>query len=492
MKNKKLNILYVSAEMSPFAKTGGLADVAGSLPKALLEMGHDVRVVMPKYRMIDGDFEYITDFPVQIGDWTDTCIIRKIDLPARVKDKKRILPVYFTDSYKLFDRDGIYGHFDDAERFVFFCKAVLNMLPLINFKPDIIHCNDWHTGPICLLLKEQYRFNEFYSKINTIYTIHNLEYQGNYPSHVVNLLNVGYEVLTPEKAEFFDMFSFMKSGLVYADIISTVSEVYAKEIQTQQYGERLDGLLRKRSADLFGILNGINYEEFNPETDKAIAKNFAVANFQDKKENKKALQKELGLPEKDVPVIGLVSRLSGQKGLNLIIDRIDEFLSKDLQFVLLGTGDDYYQDRFRRIVINYPMKIAIHLGFNARLAQRIYAGSDMFLMPSRFEPCGLGQMISLRYGTIPVVRSTGGLAETIIDYNADNENGNGNGFSFANFSSEGMLDAIDRAINIYCKKPHDWQKLIVRALETDFSWSRSAKKYEELYFYAMNRGLVNE
>ncbi len=485
MNKNKLKILYVSAEMSPFAKTGGLADVAGSLPKALLEMGHDVRAVMPKYRLIDGNFEYITDFSVQIGDWHETCIIRKIDLPARVNGRKKSLPVYFTDSYKLFDRDGIYGHFDDAERFVFFCKCVLDMLPLIDFKPDIIHCNDWHTGPVCLLLKEKYQYNEFYSKISTIYTIHNLEYQGNFSSYVVNLLNVGYEVLTPEKAEFYGMFSFMKAGLVYSDIISTVSGVYAKEIQTVQYGERLDGLLRKRSADLFGILNGINYEEFDPRTDKAIVKNFGVENFQDKKYNKKALQREMGLPEEDVPLIGLISRLSGQKGLNLIIDQIDAFLRKDLQFVLLGTGDDYFQDRFRRIVINYPNKIAIHLGFNAQLAQRIYAGSDMFLMPSRFEPCGLGQIISLRYGTIPVVRSTGGLAETIINYNTDNEHGNG--FSFANFSSEEMLDAIDRAIFVYNEKPDEWQELIVRALNIDFSWNRSAKKYEELYFYAMDK-----
>jgi len=485
MNNKKLKILYVSAEMSPFAKTGGLADVAGSLPKALLEMGHDVRAVMPKYRQIDCDFEYITDFPVRIGDWLETCIIRKIDLPARVNGREKSMPVYFTDSYKFFDRDGIYGHFDDAERFVFFCKSVLDMLPLIDFKPDIIHCNDWHTGPVCLLLKEKYQYNEFYSNISTIYTIHNLEYQGNFSSYVVNLLNVGYEVLTPETAEFYGMFSFMKAGLVYADIISTVSGVYAKEIQTAQYGERMEGLLRKRSADLFGILNGINYEEFNPQTDKAIAKNYGVENFQDKKLNKKALQKEMGLPEEDVPLIGLISRLSGQKGLNLIIDQIDEFLRKDLQFVLLGTGDDYFQDRFRRIVINYPKKIAIHLGFNAQLAQRIYAGSDMFLMPSRFEPCGLGQIISLRYGTIPIVRSTGGLAETIIDYNADNLNGNG--FSFINFSSEDMLDAIDRAICVYNEKPEEWQELIVRALKTDFSWNRSAKKYEELYYFAMDK-----
>lgn len=485
MRDKKLKILYVSAEMSPFAKTGGLADVAGSLPKALAEMGHDIRVVMPKYRLIKGDFDYITDFPVQMDNLVETCVIRKTEISYKSNGRKKNLSVYFTDSYKYFDREGIYGHFDDADRFIFFCKSVLTMLPHIGFKPDIIHCNDWHTGPLCLLLKEQYAYEDFYSKISTIYTIHNLEYQGNFSNHAVNLLNRGYEVFTSEKTEFYGLFSFMKTGLVYSDIISTVSEVYAREIQTQQYGERLEGLLSKRSEDLYGILNGISYDEYNPETDMSIVKNFGVSNFRDKKENKSALQKEMGLPVMDVPVIGLISRLSGQKGLNLIIEEIDDILRKDLQFVLLGTGDDYYQDQFRRIAAQYPVKIAIHIGFNAQLAQQIYAGSDIFLMPSRFEPCGLGQIISLRYGTIPIVRATGGLAETIIDYDADSEQGNG--FSFKHFSSAEMLDAIERAIKLYNGKPEEWEKLIVRALEADFSWSRSAKKYEDLYMLAIKK-----
>ena len=485
MSNKKLKILFVSAEMSPFAKTGGLADVAGSLPKALAEMGHDIRVVMPKYRLIKGNFEYAADFPVQVGDWVETCVVRKTEVPYKLNGRKKGLPVYFTDSYIYFDREGIYGHYDDAARFIFFCKAVLDMLPRIGFKPDIIHCNDWHTGPLCLLLKEHYAHDEFYNSISTVYTIHNLEYQGNFPSHAVNLLNSGFKVFTSEKAEFYGMFSFMKAGLVYSDIISTVSKVYAREIQTQQYGERMEGLLSKRSEDLYGILNGISYEEFNPETDRSITKNFGTENFRDKKENKPALQKEMGLPLVDVPVIALVSRLSGQKGLNLIIEKIDEILRKDLQFVLLGTGDDNYQDQFRKIASQYPGKIAIHIGFNAHLAQQIYAGSDMFLMPSRFEPCGLGQIISLRYGTIPVVRATGGLAETITDYDADREHGNG--FSFYDFSSVEMLDAIERALRLYNDMPEEWEKLVVRALQTDFSWNRSAKKYEDLYIHAMNK-----
>ncbi len=485
MNKKKLSILFVSAEMSPFAKTGGLADVAGSLPKALAELGHDVRVVMPRYRMIKGDFEYVTDFPVQLDQSIETCVVRMTELPYKLKNRKKNLKVYFTDSYKFFDRDGIYGHFDDAERYVFFCKAVLKMLPKIGFKPDVIHCNDWHTGPLCLLLKEQYSNKKEYKNIATLYTIHNLEYQGHFTSYVVNLLNTSFDVFDSEKAEFYGMFNFMKTGLVYSDTISTVSQVYSEEIKTPQYGERLEGLLQKRSDDLFGILNGIDYTVFNPETDKSIVKNFNKDSIEDKKFNKTALQKEMGLPTSDIPVIGLISRLSGQKGLNLIIDRIDEMLSKDMQFVLLGTGDEYYHDQFRRIVEQYPDKIAIHLGFHAELAQRIYAGSDMFLMPSRFEPCGLGQMFSLRYGTIPVVRATGGLAETIIDYNSDNENGNG--FSFKNFSADEMMDAISRAINVYTQSPEQWNGLVTRAMESDFSWNASAKRYEELYHHTINK-----
>lgn len=480
-----MKILFVSAEMSPFAKTGGLADVAGSLPKALAEMGHDVRAVMPRYGMIKGDFDYVTDFAVRIDQSIETCVIRKTEIPYMYKNKKKNLKIYFTDSYRFFDREGIYGHFDDAERFVFFCKAVLEMLPRINFKPDIIHCNDWHTGPICLLLKEKYRFNDFYKNMATLFTIHNLEYQGHFSSHVINLLNCDFDIFTSEKAEFYGMFNFMKTGLVYADIINTVSKVYAEEIKTPQYGERLEGLLQKRSEDLFGIVNGIDYDEFNPLTDSDIAKNYSIDNIADKKANKTALQKEMGLPCRDVPLISLISRLSGQKGLNLIIDRIDDMLSKDIQFVLLGTGDEYYHDQFRMIASRYPERIAVHLGFNPQLAQLIYAGSDMFLMPSRFEPCGLGQLISLRYGTIPIVRATGGLAETIIDFDSDNENGNG--FSFAGFSSDEMLDAIDRAISVYNNRPDEWRTLIRRAMELDYSWDSSAKQYEKLYKHTMKK-----
>ncbi len=485
MDRKKLKILFVSAEVSPFAKTGGLADVAGSLPKALAGLGHDVRVVMPKYKQIKANMQYAADFPVQVGDSNETCIIRKTELPYNVGNRKQSLAVYFTDSYRYFDRDGIYGHFDDAERFIFFCRAVLNMLPVIGFKPDIIHCNDWHTGPICLLLKEEYMHGEFYKKISTVYTIHNLEYQGNFPGTVFDLLGRGYDIFTPDKSEFYGAFSFMKSGLVYADMISTVSRVYAEEIQTQQYGERLEGLLAKRSDSLYGILNGISYEEFNPETDKNIVKNYNANSFSDKKENKYELQREMGFEVGDVPVIGLISRLSGQKGLNLIIDKIDQIMDRNIQFVLLGTGDEYYQDNFRRIENQYKGRFAANIGFNSALAQKIYAGCDMFLMPSRFEPCGLGQIISLRYGTIPVVRATGGLAETIEDYDADNENGNG--FSFNNFSANEMMDAIDRAIRLYDSNHDQWNNMIVRAMNMDFSWDRSAKKYVELYNTAIKK-----
>lgn len=485
MQGKKLKILFISAEVSPFAKTGGLADVAGSLPKALAALGNDVRIVMPGYRMIKRNLAYVADFPVQMGNFVETCIIRETEVNFTNGGNEKSLPVYFTGSYRYFDREGIYCHFDDADRFIFFCKAVLEMLPRINFQPDIIHCNDWHTGPVCMLLKEQYGNNSFYSSISTVYTIHNLEYQGNFPSDVVRLFNLGHDVFSTEKTEFYGAFSFMKAGLVYADIISTVSEMYAKEIQTQQYGERLEGLLSSRSRDLFGIVNGISYEEFNPMNDPLIVKNYGVENHTDKKQNKAELQKETGLPVRDVPVIGLISRLSGQKGLNLIIDRIDSIMKHDMQFVLLGTGDEYYENEFKAIEKRYPEKVSIFTGFNIKLAQRIYAGCDMFLMPSRFEPCGLGQIISLRYGTIPVVRATGGLAETVTDYDADRVNGNG--FTFTGFDPDEMLDAVERALKLYSENPEEWDKLVVKALSLDNSWTGPAQKYMDIYNLAIGK-----
>lgn len=483
--NDNLKVLFVSVEVTPFAKTGGLADVAGSLPKSLVSMGYDVRIAMPRYQQIDADMKYVTDFPIDISYRQATCIVREgaIDFKDNVKDAK--VPVYFLDNHHYFNREGIYCYSDDADRFAFFCRAVLDMLPKIGFKPDIIHCNDWHTGPVCMLLNEKYKRYPFYKNIKTIFTVHNLEYQGNFPKDVLGLIGMTDEIFIPEKVEFYGMFSFMKAGLVYTDIISTVSETYAKEIQTVQYGEKLEGLLKGRSKDLYGIVNGIDYDVFNPETDPRIYKNYNVETFKLKTENKYALQKEMGLPKKDVPVIGLISRLTGQKGLNLIMDEFDEMMKEDMQFILLGAGDEYYETGFKKIQEKYPDKVGVYIGFNAPLAQRIYAGSDLFLMPSRFEPCGLGQLFSLRYGTIPIVRSTGGLAETVFDVEEDNKNGNG--FSYKDFSSKDMLNTIKRAIKFYNQKPKEWEKVIKRAMTTDYSWDKSASKYSELYGKLMKK-----
>jgi len=482
---KKLKVLFVSAEVSPFAKVGGLADVAGSLPQALAAAGNDVRIAMPRYKSIEGNMGYIADFPVKM-DWrNETCVVRKSDVDFNIDGKGKRLPVYFLDNYHYFYRDGIYCFHDDGERFAFFCNAVLGMLEAINFQPDIIHCNDWHTGPICMLLRELYKDDPFYGNISTVFTIHNLQYQGLFPKDILKLFNIGENVFTPDKTEFYGAFNFLKSGVVYADVVSTVSETYAREIQTPEYGEKLEGLLKSRSADLYGIVNGIDYNEFNPETDPRIYRNFGRDNHKDKIFNKRSLQREMNLPESDLPLIGLVTRLTGQKGLGLLIDAVDDLVRYGIQLVLLGSGDEYYETAFKNLSIKYPENIAVYVGFNIPLAQRIYSGCDMFLMPSYFEPCGLGQLISMRYGTVPIVRSTGGLAETVTDYDEDRENGNG--FSFSDFSPEEMKKAVKRAIDVYNNKPREWEGLVLRALNQDSSWDNSAKKYMRLYEKAVKK-----
>lgn len=467
--------------MVPFAKTGGLADVAGSLPKALATMGNDVRIAMPRYRAVPKGAT-VTDFPVMVGGRKETAVIRESHIEARLGDIQRRVPVYFVDNYQYFDRDGMYCFFDEAERFAFFCRAVLEMLPRIDFRPDVIHCNDWQTGPIPLLLRDQYSTNPFYADIGTVFTIHNLAYQGNFPRECLRLLGLGDEYFHPERLEFYGLMSFMKAGILYADEINTVSRTYAREIQTPELGERMDGLLRKRSADLHGIVNGINYHEFNPATDPRIYKNFGPENLQDKKENKFALQREVGLPVKDVPMVGLVSRLVDQKGLDLIASILDGMMAEDSQFVVLGAGDRHYEELFAAARERFPQKMAVHIGFNGILAQRIYAGSDMFLMPSRFEPCGLGQLISLRYGTVPIVRATGGLADTVIDY--DPAVGSGNGFTFDRYSPGELLHAVKRALMVFGNK-NEWQKLVQTAMHLDFSWNKSAAEYMELFELAV-------
>lgn len=480
-----LKILYISAEVVPFAKTGGLADVAGSLPLALVSEGHDVRIVMPRYKKIACPMHYVTDFPVDMDTKKETCVIRESGIDFNVGKQSKSVPVYFVDSYEYFDRDSMYCYYDDAERFAFFSKAIIDMLPKINFQPDVIHCNDWQSGPVCMLLKEKYKNNPFYNNISTIYTIHNLQYQGNYSREVFKVFGLDDKVFTPDKVEFYGQFNFMKAGIVYADIVNTVSETYAKEIQTVEYGEKLEGLLANRSKDLYGIVNGISYEDFNPETDPRIYTNFSSKDIHNKKENKFSLQREVGLPIKDVPVIGIITRLVSQKGLDIIEEIMDKMLDIDLQFILLGSGDEHYENFFRKIKEKFPNKMGLTLGFNANLAQRIYAGCDMFLMPSKFEPCGLGQLISLRYGTIPIVRATGGLADTIQDFSL--VTGQGNGFSFSDYSATELMHSIKRAVDVYNNHPDAWKSLVQTALGQDFSWKQSAEKYIDLYFLAMGK-----
>jgi len=489
--DRPLKILMVASEVVPFAKVGGLADVAGSLPKALAfganEQGNDVRIVLPHYKGIEG-VDYALDFPVSLAGRLRTCILRKAKIEAQYKGQTREIPVYLTGNYHYFYRDGIYAFPDDAERFAFFCFAVLEMLPRLGWQPDIIHCNDWQTGPIPLLLKTYYAHDPFYQKISTVYTIHNLQYQGNFPRETLRLFNLGDDYFRPDRLEFYGTFSFMKAGILYADVISTVSRTYAQEIQTPAFGERMDGLLRMRAKDLYGIVNGINYHEFNPATDPRIHRNYSADNVADKKENKFALQKEMNLPIRDVPVLGIVSRLVAQKGLDLIDEIAEELMQLDVQLIVLGTGDPYYHKMFERLKRSYPQKIGLQLGFNPVLAQRIYAGADIFLMPSRFEPCGLGQLIAMRYGTIPVVRATGGLADTVTEFNPATLCGNG--FVFTGYSGRELYAAIARALKLYRDNPDVWQRLVKNAMLLDFSWARSAVEYLQLYREAISRNAV--
>lgn len=467
-----LKVLIISSEVAPYAKSGGLGDVAGSLPKALKELGVDVRVVMPKYKSIKvehfQDIEFLGDFYINL-EWRT----QKVGILL----KKEPFPLYFIENGQYFYRDGLYGYNDDGERFAFFCKAAIEMLSKIDFYPDIIHCNDWQTGPISLFLKESYQNLVFYSNIKTLFTIHNLQYQGRFAADAMSLLNVPLHCFT--EMEFYGDISYMKAGLTYSDMISTVSKKYAEEIQTYQYGYGLDGMLRKRRDKLCGIVNGIDYTINDPETDKRIYKNFNVKTLKLKKENKTALQEQLGLEKRDVPIISVISRLVDQKGMDLIAQSLDKFMLEDIQFVVLGTGDYHYEQMLKSFAARFPGKISANILFDDTLAQRIYAASDMFLMPSLFEPCGLGQMFSLRYGTVPIVRKTGGLADTIFHY--DSKSKKGNGFVFENYDANGMMWAVQEALKVYRQGEKEWNYVVENAMNSNYSWKKSALEYVNLY-----------
>mgnify|MGYP006278679963 CR=1 FL=1 len=472
----KLKILFVSPEVSPFIKTGGLADVAGALPRELKKRGHDVRVVLPEYKKIPDrfvlDFEHETDFRMKMV-WRDKYVgVNKLVYKG--------VPTYFIDNKFYFFRESLYENGDKDEQYAFFSRAVLEMINKIDFKPDIIHCNDWQTGPLSLMLKDNYQIYDFYKDIKTVFSIHNLAYQGKFDYSVVgDVLGVSNYHLTSGNVRHDENVNYMKTGIMYSDVINTVSKTYAEEIKTEYYGEGLDYILRLRDNDLYGILNGIDYDEFNPATDKRIYHNYDKENIEDKYKNKLALQKDLGLEQnKETPVIAIISRLVEQKGIDLFPPVIDEMMQENLQFIILGTGQNQYEEYFKYIDARYPKKLSVNITYDADLAQKIYAGSDMFLMPSRFEPCGLGQLISMRYGTVPIVKETGGLKDTVIPYNEYEDTGYG--FSFNNYNAHDMLYTIKRALSFYNEKSI-WQKLVRRVMEQDFSWQKSAQKYEKLY-----------
>jgi len=472
-----MKVLFVASEAYPFIKTGGLADVAYALPKALRKMGIDARVIIPKYSGIPLSFrncmESVASFTLPVGWRNQYCGIQYLTYDE--------IPYYFVDNQYYFERPEIYGCYDDGERFSYFSKAVLEAIKYMgDFVPDIIHCNDWHCGILPALLKDFYKNDEKYSKIKSVFTIHNLKYQGVFPKEVLgDLLNLNEGYFTDDALKFYDAISFMKGGIVFSDAVTTVSETYAEEIQTPFYGEGLDGLLRLEKEKLHGIVNGIDYELYNPMVDKKIVYKFDENTLKQKVKNKLKLQKELCFTvNENIPMIGIVTRLVKQKGLDLIVEKLQELLSLPIQIVLLGNGDGYYEDIFQYYASIYPSRISTKIIFDAGLAQRIYAASDMFLMPSLFEPCGIGQLIALKYGSIPIVRETGGLKDTITPYNK--YTGTGNGFSFTNYNSDELMDAIIRALNLY-KDKTSWNKLVNNAMTSNNSWENSAKNYISLY-----------
>ncbi|TCI72340.1 glycogen synthase GlgA [Exiguobacterium sp. SH0S7] len=473
-----MKIWYVASEAAPFMKTGGLADVIGSLPQAVSSLGEDVSVVMPKYGSIAQEYvdemEYLFDLLVPVG-W------RK-QFGAVLKLERDGITYYFIDNEYYFNREGVlYGHYDDAERFAFFSRAVLEMIGQIEEVPDVLHCHDWQTGVVPAFLRIHYQHIEAYQKIRTVFTIHNLQYQGIFPEAVLGeLLQFGHEHFTAEGIQHNGLVNYMKAGIVHSDQITTVSPSYRDEIMEPYYGEGLDAALRHRAVDVRGILNGLDLATNDPSTDKRIAQTYDLDTFKEGKlANKRMLQERYGLEVRDdIMLIGFVSRLVEQKGLDLIHAVNHELGNLDCQFVFLGSGQPEYEAIVHEMTAAHPGKIGSYIGFDIELAHLIYAGSDAFLMPSRFEPCGLSQLISMRYGTLPIVRETGGLRDTVKPYNDYTQEGTG--FGFLNYNAHEMLATIEKSIRVFYED-NTWNALVHQAMTSDFSWKQSAKQYRELY-----------
>ena len=480
--SKKMQIVFASAECAPFVKTGGLGDVAGSLPAALVRAGAEVIVMVPKYATIKDEYkaqmEHFSDFYVSLGWRNEYCGLEKLERDG--------VTYMFVDNERYFARDYPYGFFDDGERFAFFSKAITESLQHLpeGFECDILHCNDWQTALAPVFLREFYQGLPLYDRVKTVFSIHNVAFQGQFSDTVMeDILGVAHipAAATQLRCDACSI-NYMLGALHYADAITTVSPTYAGEIQTPEFGEGLDGVLRERSYALQGILNGIDVAAFDPATDKRIAANYTVDDRSGKAVCKAKLQEELGLEVRDDrPLMVMVTRLTRQKGMDLVMYALDRILSGGVQVDVLGTGDRDYEDGLRYFQDKYPGTMAARIEFDPALSQRMYAAADMFLMPSKFEPCGLSQIIAMRYGTLPIVRETGGLKDTVIPYNEFT--GEGTGFSFTNFNGDEMGDAVFRAARLFWDNREAWNQLVTQAMSQDFSWTRSADKYLDLYFF---------
>jgi starch synthase len=480
-----MKILLVSSEATPFAKTGGLADVSGALPKALARLGEEVALILPKYRQVD-DRRFSLGTPslrlqIPVGQRQEAGEV----YAAEMAPNYRVFLVR-KDSY--YDREHLYGspsgdYEDNAERFIFFCRAVLETAR--TFRPDLIHCHDWQSALVPVYLKTLYQADPLFSRIPSVFTIHNIGYQGLFWHYDLALTNLGWELFTPKTLEFYGKLNFLKGGIVFADAVTTVSRRYMEEIQSPEFGAGLEGVLRDRRPDLHGILNGVDYDDWSPAGDPFIREKYDPGRLAGKKRCKADLQKEFGLPvDEKIPVIGIISRLAEQKGFDLITAIMDDLLAEGIQLVILGTGDEKYHLLLSSLAGKYPRQIGLKIAFDNALAHKIEAGADLFLMPSRYEPCGLNQIYSLKYGTVPVVRAVGGLDDTIEDY--EPKAGKGNGFKFQGYSPSALMGTIRRALAVYRDRP-SWEKLMIRGMEADFSWERSARTYLTLF-----QGLVRK
>ncbi len=468
-----MKCLFCSSEANPFISTGGLGDVSGSLPKYLNKKNIDCRIILPLYSEIPYEFKknlkYLKNFNVPVSWRNQYCGVFEYEY-EKVK-------YYFLDNEYYFKRNGIYGHFDDAERFAFFSRAILEFIKHIDFLPNIIHCNDWQTSLVPVYLGLYYFDKPKYKNIKTLFTIHNIQYQGKYSKDIIREV-VGVPQETLSLLEYDGCINFMKGGIETAHFVSTVSKTYAEEIMDPFYSYNLDGILKSRKWKVAGILNGIDVKTYNPNTDKLIYKNYSIKDINSKKQNKVALQRRLNLKEnKEIPMLTMVTRLTYHKGIDLVIKVLEEIINgNDMQFVILGTGEKEYETFFYNMQLRYPQKVSANFGFMPELSHKIYAASDIFLMPSLYEPCGLSQMIAMKYGSIPIVRETGGLKDTV----KDSLDGKGTGFTFKNYDPYDMKKAITRALEGY-KNQNGWQTLMIRAMNEDNSFNKSAQEYINLY-----------